>query len=140
LIDKTKATDLLTGIGVTPDAAALYIANADVVKHTAERKARAGIIVEEAHVGHITQAEAIARLQNLGLTATELDREMVALDRALSKAVRLPEHGLLNELLSHKQITEQDYIATLRSHGFSQDWANKILASEKAKLAASKKH
>jgi uncharacterized protein Yka (UPF0111/DUF47 family) len=139
LINADKALSLLTGIGVTPDAAALYIANADVVRHAAERKAKAAAIIEEAHVGHIDSPNAIAQLQNLGLTQTELDREMLALDRALSKAIKLPEHALLNELLLHKQIDDATYLSTLRSHGFSTDWANKILASEKAKLATAKK-
>jgi hypothetical protein len=135
LIDAGRASSMLTAIGVTPEAAALFIANADAEKHLDERKAMADHIVEDAKVGNISQAEAIARLNNLGLTQVELDHHMTALERGARTGQKLPSIGELNRLFKLHQLTEEQFLAAVVSQGFSSDWAAKLLAAEKSTLA-----
>ena len=138
LITSEKANALLTGIGILPEAAALYIANTDALTHAADRKAHVAAIIEDLKAGKINFATAQSQLSGLALTPTETERATAQLERASTALLKIPDVTQLNDLYKHGVIKDDAYLAALTAHGFSADWAGKLLAAEKAKLASTK--
>jgi hypothetical protein len=139
LIDQAKALAYLTGMGITPDAAILYIRSVDANEQLAIRKADADFIVEQAQAGVLTFSEAQDKLNNMGLEAVEVKRAINKLVRLLDTRTKLPSKAEALSMWKADVITEAIYRDVLGRLGYAEYWVNAFIALERTKSDADRK-
>jgi hypothetical protein len=133
LIPRERAFQLLTGIGITAEAATLYVTSVDLSSKRSERKAEADHLVELGIAGSLSFEEAQDRLNRLGLEPVEVDRAVTRLLRALEKQVKLPSRAEGENLFTAGIIDEASFVDLLGRLGYSQKWQGAFLAQAKGK-------
>lgn len=132
VIQETVALSLLTEIGLSEAAAAIFIEATRLDVERDDRKAQTDLILEQAQAGILTFIEAQDALGSLGLEPAELSRAITTLERRRASATRLPSRSDLDNMLSAGLIEEPVYIATLQRLGYSEFWAERFLSLARA--------
>lgn len=135
VITAEKAQALLTGMNLTPEAAALYIQATQMDVQRAERQAQADHIIDLATAGQITFAVAQDRLNQLGLTRLEVENALTKLVRAEEKKTKLPTRGEGESFFTKGIITEADYRDLLSRLGYAAKWAEAYVKFAKGKTS-----
>lgn len=129
LLDRGRAAGLLTGLGITPPAAEVYLLSVEHDEHVRERKAEVDLTIELATVGTITFDEAQGRLASLGLETIEQTKAVTALLRAQERKTKLPTREDAEKLLRVGAIVIDDYTDLLRRLGYSEKWVRAFTAA-----------
>jgi hypothetical protein len=139
LVTKERALALLVNIGVTPEAAALYLSSADVTEHRSERKAAAAHIVELALAGMVTKDQAETQLRSLGLEQVEVDRALTQILRGVERKQKAP--SLEQATAFHKAglLRDDEFLELAIKNGYSARWAGLFLQLAKKKADGTKK-
>jgi hypothetical protein len=134
-IDRTRATALLTELGVGSDAAELQLALHDTQAQIKKRELARKRIAAQARAGSLTITEAQAKLAEIGLAPGEVDDTITAIEHATTAADKQPSEGELARMLRADIISDEDYLAAIMREGFSAFWADKLLQLAKHKAA-----
>jgi hypothetical protein len=132
-IDAAKAAGMLVESGMTPEAARLFIASADLEHTSKERNTQALLIVEQAQAGALTNAQAEDQMRRLGLSELEVARKMIPVMRAASTRSKMPTRAEGGALYAAGIIAENEYRDLLGRIGYPDRWINAYVALEKAK-------
>jgi hypothetical protein len=124
LLPRNRAAQLLVSLGLTDEAASIYLDSVDVDEERAERKAETDIIVAQAEAGAITFAEAQDRLNGLGLETLEVEKALTKLARSEKARVKLPSREDGERFLKLGLITGLGYRDLLLRLGYSPQWAD----------------
>lgn len=135
IIKRERAVQLLTEAGITPEAAELFAQQVDVDEADAERKAEAGLVVELALAGEITEGQARERLNGIGLGATEVDKILAQLYRKLAAKTKIPTRSEGEQMLKAGVIQAADYKALLSSLGYTERWQTAFVQLAQGKAA-----
>lgn len=138
LIDRNRAIAMLKELGLTLDAATLYVTSVDLENKRSERKAEADHIVELAISGSISFEVAQDRLNALGLETIEVDRALAKLLRAREKTIKLPSRAEGEKMLQAGVLDEAGYTELLGRLGYAPQWVRAFVALAKVKADASR--
>lgn len=117
----------LLDVGLSAEAASLYITAIDMDQQRQERKQSQGLILDQAKAGIISFERAQDLLSGLGLETIELTKALTTLVRQHAQRTKLPAKGDLDKMLLLGIIAEDEYIDTLKLLGYSDDWSDKLL-------------
>lgn len=138
LITKEKTLEYLTGMGITPDAAILYVRSVDANEQLAIRKADADFIVEQAQAGILSFDEAQDKLTSMGLEPVEVRRAINKLVRLLATRTKLPSRTEAESMLLKGIITIEVYRDLLGRLGYAEHWVNAYTALVGEKINANR--
>jgi hypothetical protein len=136
IIDEGRASQLLIGLGHTPEAAALYVQSEKLDKQRQTRREEADHIIELAGAGSIGFSQAQDRLTNLGLSRLEVESALTKLIRLQEKTVKLPTRAEAASMYDEQVITESDYRDVLSRLGYAPRWVNAFVGLAKGKQRA----
>lgn len=122
-----EADTLLQNLGLSEDAAQLYLDAAAMDLQRVERKDEIGIIIDRADSGVITFDEAQDALNRLGLETDEIQLALAELTKRQARRTKLPSRADLDKMLSAKLVTEKEYIDTMNKIGYSTAWSKRYL-------------
>lgn len=121
---RDRAGALLQGLGITPEAATLYLDSVDNDQQRKERKAQTDIIVAQATAGVITFAQAQGRLASLGLETGEIQKALLQLERAEQSRNKIPSLADGQKFLRLGLINGAQFFDLLLRLGYSNAWAS----------------
>jgi hypothetical protein len=127
VIGREDAATLLTLVGISEEAAALFLTSADIQIERDARKQAIDTIIAQASTGTITFEEAQDALASIGLETVEREKAIAELLRLQAKANKLPSKADLDKFLSGGIINEAEYIETLQRIGYNATWSNRYL-------------
>lgn len=133
LITKEKALEYLTGMGITPDAAFLYVRAVDMNEQLELRRADADFVVEQAQAGILTFTEAQDQLNNMGLEPVEVRRAVNKLVRLLASKTKLPTKAEAEKMWEAGIIAEDTYRDVLSRIGYAAHWVEAFVRLAKGK-------
>lgn len=126
-ITPTDATELLEGIGFSPDLAALLVGQRELEVERSERKEQAELITESVKTGEITFEAAQDRLGSLGLEPLELKKGLTRLTRDMAKRPNIPSVKQLEQMADAGIIDDTEYRESLELSGFSRAWSERLV-------------
>lgn len=126
---------ILTQHGFTTDGANTELQVVNAREAMLRRKEASQLVIDEFGAGLIDEQAALAQLALLGLTVDELARAAHKIRAFRAKNAKHPTESELHNFLKLNLITPQQYIAELRSIGYSQNWAETFLAWREAPAA-----
>ena len=124
LMDRTRAFNLLVGLGHTEDAADLFLTSIELDEERKERKAEIALTLDLAKARLIDIAQAEARLLRLGLETNEVARAVTQLTRELLRRTKLPTRAEAEKMLRVQAITPKKYRDHLETLGYADEWAD----------------
>lgn len=127
VLRRVAATSLLTGIGMSIDAADLFLDGADMEIQRKERKDQIEIVLDRADAGVLTFEEAQDGLNRLGLQTVEIQIALAELAKREAQRNKIPNRGDLDKMLGANIIDPVMYIDTMKRNGYSQVWADRYL-------------
>ena len=127
IIDRRRAQELLLTIGMSVDAALLYLDAIDYDDQRKERKETIVLILDMTAAGLYTFDEAQDQLTGLGIEEKELERAMLELVRIQQRKTKLPTRSDLDRMLRADLITQQEYLQNMSRLGYSELWANRYM-------------
>lgn len=134
LLTADRAQALLVEIGVTPQAATLYIQGADLSEEAQQRAAEATLIVDQALAGMLSRVQAEDGLRRLGLTDVEVVRAVNRIMRAEQARVKLPTRAEGEAMLLAGIITGQAYEDLLKRLGYADSWVAAYMSFARVKV------
>ena len=135
-LDRSHASDLLGRLGVGAEAAALQLSLRDVQRQAAERKSTRAHIIARAKAGDLTPTDVQSEMSALGFSQREVDATLDEIDRVMAANDKQPSEGQLARMVKLGIIDDQTYIDALRRSGFSETWAQRLLALAKQSSTA----
>jgi hypothetical protein len=132
VIPRVRAHLLLVSIGITQDAASLYLDAEDFADQRRERKAEVTLAIEQAEAGTITWEQAQDKLNKLGLSTLEVQKAMADLLRAQQRKVKLPTQANGEDFFVAGVIDERSYSDLLSRLGYAPVWRDAFLKKAKA--------
>lgn len=133
LINEERAVSLLVNLGVTPEAAALYVADAELNKQHGERRAGADFIVAQVEAGEMAPEAAEVALRSLGLSQTEIETYMTRILRKLTVPTKRPSREDADKFLKAGFVSDDEYIALVKGAGYAERYARMFLALARGK-------
>lgn len=127
VLSRVKATSLLVDIGLSLDAADLFLDGADMQLQRKERRDEIEIILDRADSGVLTFEQAQDALNRLGLQTLEIQIALSDLAKREAKRTKLPSRADLDKMLKKDIIDARIYIDTVRRIGYSNEWAQRYL-------------
>ena len=124
VLDRARATRLLTGIGLSPAAAALHLDAVDADVERAERKDQVDALIDSAGVGLISFDAAQDRLNEIGLSTLEVQRAIGRLQRILERRTKLPSRQEAQAMFTAGVISEEEFRDLLARIGYAQRWVD----------------
>lgn len=126
LLEKNEATELLLGIGLSPEATHLYLTSVDMNEERLERKAETSLILDRAKAGIITFEQGQDRLAELNLETREFAKALTRLIREKAQRTKLPTKADLDKMLMKDIINDNEYKETLQLLGYSEVWTDRL--------------
>jgi hypothetical protein len=123
ILRRDRAGELLVTLGITPEAAGLYLGAVDADQQRQERKAETDLVVSQAEAGVITFAQATDRLNRLGLETGELQKAQTRLTRSEQSRVKLPSKEDAIRFFMEGLISATALFDVLQRLGYSNAWA-----------------
>lgn len=123
ILARERAHQLLTSLGITPEAGSLYLDSVDNDQQRAERKAETDLVIAQAEAGLITFGQAQDRLNNLGLESGEIQKALARLARSEQARTKIPTRGDGETFFKQGLITAAAYLDLLLRLGYSNQWA-----------------
>jgi len=127
VINADRARTLLLDVGVSEQAAALFISSEEMDIERTDRKDQVALILEQSNAGILSFEDAQDQLSTLGLETVEQERAIIKLLRQEAARTRLPTRTRLDKMLEAGLITEIEFLATLQKQGFARVWAEREL-------------
>jgi len=127
VISAARSKELLLDVGVSEQAASLFISAEEMDIERADRKDQVSLILEQANAGLLSFEDAQDQLSTLGLETVEQERVIIKLLRQEAARTRLPTRARLDKMLEAGLISEIDFLATLQKQGFARIWAEREL-------------
>ncbi len=127
IIDAPRARSLLLDLGVSEQAADLFIGAKEADLERADRKDQIQLILDQQGAGILQFDEAQDRLAGLGLETREQERAVTKLLRQEARLTQLPSRGELDRMLKAGVIPREEYLATLQRRGYAEKWATRFL-------------
>lgn len=127
IVDRDRAKLLMVGVGVSDDAAELFLDSKEMDIERVDRGDQKALIIEQAKVGQLSFQEAQDALAGLGLETVEQERATVKLVRQEASKTRLPTRANLDDFLEAELIDEAEYIETMARLGFTRKWTDRFL-------------
>jgi hypothetical protein len=124
LLPRSRASELLISLGLTGEAASLYLDSIDSDEERAERKAETDIIIAQAEAGTISFAEAQDKLNSLGLETREVEKALTRLARSEKARIKLPSREDGENFLRLGVLGVDGYRDLLLRIGYSPSWAD----------------
>lgn len=124
VLPRQRATELLISLGVTSEAASLYLDSVDNDEERIDRKAETDIIIAQAEAGSITFAEAEDRLNRLGLETREIEKALTRLARSAQLRIKLPSRDDGERFFKLGLLNSAQYKDLLIRLGFASSWAD----------------
>jgi len=137
LLNMDRAAKLLTDLGYTPEAAALYLQAVDSDEERATRKAETDQILEQAESGVLTFNEAQDQLRALGLETAEVDKAVTRLLRIQQKRTKIPSRAEGEAMMKAGVLSVGDYRELLARLGYSTRWSDAYIELAKRKSRGS---
>ncbi len=128
LLPQSQAIELLTELGYTDQAAQLYIADVDLSEEEANRKDEIQLVLDLAKAGILTIGSAEAKLTQLGLSHTEVQRALAKLVQESQRKTKLPSRADAERMYRVHAITLQEYKTLLDVQGYAQKWVDGYVA------------
>ena len=126
LLNKIEANELLLNIGLSSEAANLYLTSVDMNEQRLERKADTSLILDRAKAGLITFEQAQDKLSSLNLETRELSKALTKLIRQQAQRTKLPTRADLDKMLLRNIIDDATYKDTLQLLGYSDVWTDRL--------------
>lgn len=127
LLNRQEANELLINLGLSVDAANLYLDSAEMDQQRGERRAEINIILDQADTGTITFEEAQDKLHQLGLETQEIQLALTDLNQREAKRNKLPSLSDLNKMYRKDIISDAEYLDTVKRLGYSDLWSGRYL-------------
>lgn len=127
IFSRNEAEVLLQGLGMSEDAANIYLDDAEYKLERAERKDETTIIIDQADSGILTFEAAQDALNRLGLETNEVKLALNELAKREARRTKLPSREDLDKMLGAKLIDAKEYISTMNRIGFATIWADRYL-------------
>lgn len=127
LLPRQEAFALLENLGLSIDAADLFLDAADLDEERKDRRAQTEIILDRADSGTITFEQAQDELGRLGLETQEIQNAVLDLRKREAKRTQLPSRADLDKMLKKGIITPIEYVDIVQRLGFSELWAKRYL-------------
>lgn len=124
---RQEAFILLQDMGISADAADLYLDSAEMELQRAERNDEINIILDRADSGVISFTEAQDALNRLGLETNEIQLALAELAKREARRTKLPSREDLDKMLGADIIGEKEYVSTMQRIGYSTIWATRYL-------------
>jgi len=131
-IDDQEYKALLMSHGLGKEAAALTMEAESIAVELANRKNQAERIIAMVQSGIMTFMQAQDELANLGYSAGEMSKYVVQLEAAYASHRKMPSPGQYKLMWTKGVITEAQYLEGLVTSGYSVEWAQRVIDSEKA--------
>lgn len=131
IINRERAKLLMVGIGVSDDAAELFLESKEMDLERSDRNDQKTLIIEQSRVGQISFQEAQDALAGLGLETVEQERAIVKLVRQEASKTRLPTRANLDNFLEAGLIEDAEYLETMARLGFTRKWSDRFLTIAK---------
>lgn len=122
--DDTK--DALLGLGISENAASLFIMQRTLETERRNRTSLVENIVRLAGGGHIDLGAAQDGLAGLGLTATEIALAVQRILRNRDSRDRLPTLAQLNKMRTQNIVTDDQWEEAMGGLGFSDVWIERL--------------
>ena len=126
LLNYNEAYTMLIGMGLSNDAADLYLVAIDLNEQRSERKADTSLILDQFKAGLIAFDSAQSSLSNLNLETREYNKALTKLIRIQVTKAKLPSKGDLDKMVIRGIILKDEYIGTLNMIGYSPVWADRL--------------
>lgn len=127
VLQRSIATTLLLGAGLSQAAADLFLDGVELELQRQERTDEITIIVDQANAGILTFEEAQDRLDRLGLETIEKQLAITKLRKQEARRTKLPSRADLDKMFRKNIINEGEYIDNVQRLGFSELWAGRFL-------------
>lgn len=122
ILERDRALALLIGNNYSPEAAELYLHQADVNAQRKERNETIQQVIDLSKAGIYTFEESQDILQKLGLEQKEVDRATTTLLRVQQTRTKLPSRTEAERMLKADAIDMDDYKDILERLGYSKKW------------------
>ena len=126
ILTEEEATEMLITMGLSENAASLFIEQRKLERERFERNAIIENIVQLAGGGHINVDFAQDSLLGIGLTATEVALAVQRILRNRSGRDRLPTLAQINKMHAGEIINDEEWHEALAGLGFSDVWIERI--------------
>lgn len=126
LLDYNEALSMLLDMGLSNEAANLYLVSIDLDEQRVERKADSGLILDQFKAGLTTFDDAQNLLSRLGLESREFNKAVTKLIRLNAQKAKLPSKGDLDKMVIKGIVEKEEYIDTLNLLGYSDLWAERL--------------
>lgn len=133
VITRPRALALLIAVGITPDAAELYLASEDADHERRNRTIRIDLVIEQAEAGTITFEQAQDQLRKMELSELEIQSALTRLLRAQQKKAKLPTRAEADTFVKMGRLQESDYLDLLSRLGYSLKWSKLFWEAARAK-------
>lgn len=128
VLTRTDADQLLLDLGISRDAATLFLDASELELQRKERKDEIELILDQAQTGVLTFEEAQDNLNGLGLETLEIALALAELNKREARRTKQPSRGDLDKMFKAGLITDEEYLDNVRRLGFTTFWATKYLA------------
>lgn len=129
-ITKELYTELLMNLGYSTESAALTVELADLAINKDARTALVDTLKAQAVAGQVTAQQASAEMYAQGFTTTEVNQAVAEIEDDIAKKIKLPSESELGSMLKKGVIDANTYLTTMTQLGYSQQWAERIMAIE----------
>jgi hypothetical protein len=132
-LTRAESTDLLTRLGMDPEAVGLALTLIDVRHAAAERKAHTESIVAQVQLGKLSYEDAQDQLSRLGLTDTETSRALTQIQRASQVKHKLPSEPQIMDMYQVGILNRADALSALGLLGYDSTWAERLVTLQEKK-------
>lgn len=135
VITSAQATELMSEIRIGAEEAGLHLKIADYDLHKVAVDQEIADIKANISAGLLSVHDAIIEMQQLGITATQIDRYSAEFTKMQSRKPKVPTLAEFTSWLKHSIISLGDYVNGLRFLGYDDSWIPYYLAAAGATAA-----
>lgn len=126
IFTEDEAIGVLTALGLSPEAADLFVSQRILEAERSDRKFLIENIIRLAGGGHINLDRAQDSLAGIGLTVTEIALAVQRILASRGSRDRLPTMAQINKMLSSDIIDEEAWTEAMGGLGFSDVWIERL--------------
>jgi hypothetical protein len=133
LITEARALELLVEIGLSKDAAALYVANTKLEIQRQTRKDAIDLVLDQYSALAISYEDAQAKLVALQLSPTEVQKAILGLQQIKRRGTKVPTRAEAEAMVKAGVMTLAEYAEFMGRLGYAPIWAQRFAAMLGAK-------
>jgi len=127
ILNREEATEHLRLLNYSDNAVELYLFNADTDEQLKERKQQTQIIIDKYKNNALSFNEAEDAIYRIGLSTPETEIALNKIVGVAESRITIPSKEDLAKFVKKGIIKDDEYIANMQAHGFSNVWAKRYL-------------